>query len=334
MNDYKTILDEFMGIQNESASDNYYNVVKINDMPHRLGRSAEGYPKFFVNTEESGSTVHNIIREILSVEYNVECELIDNDGNRQSGIFSIITLRSLANSLQMYFIEIFTMMLEKLPSVPSRKELSLEVENLISIFSALSNPPRKEIQGLWAELLVIERSASPDTLIEAWHSDPSSKYDFTLGRDKIEAKSSSKEERIHKFSLDQLNPSENSRLLVASTIVRESGQASDGLSIRGLYDKICTRVSSIDNRLKLYSVIAKTIGTEMKKIDNIFFDYTSASDNLLYFNSKDIPCINKDSVPLGVSEIKFNSNLSHVMDITNTSSYADYSESELFKCVI
>jgi len=49
------------------------------------------------------------------------------------------------------------MMLMKMPQQPSKQELSIEVERLVAIFSALSATPRKKIQGLWAELLVIER---------------------------------------------------------------------------------------------------------------------------------------------------------------------------------
>ena len=64
--------------------------------------------------------------------------------------------------------------------------------------------------------------------IRSYYDSPAAKYDFTLGRDKIEVKSTSSEERIHHFSLDQLNPSPNSRLLIASVIVRESGQGNGG----------------------------------------------------------------------------------------------------------
>lgn len=134
----------------------------------------------------------------------------------------------------------------------------------------MKNPPKKKIQGLWAELLVIEQSTQPETLINAWHSSPSAKYDFTLGRDKIEVKSTSSEERIHKFSFDQLHPSANSRLLIASTIVRESGPAADGLSVKDLYDRIRQRVTAIDSQLRMYTIIAETIGSDLPKLENVF----------------------------------------------------------------
>jgi len=184
---------------------------------------------------------------------------------------------------------------------------------------------------LWAELLVIERSLHPETLINVWHNSPTAKYDFTMGRDKIEVKSTSAEERIHHFSLDQLNPSPNSRLLIASVIVRESGQGLGGLSVRNLYERICTRVTVVNARLQLYSVMAETIGSDLAKLENTFFDYTEASDTLAFFNAADVPHIDKDTVPPFVSEVKFTSNLSHLIDIQNADSEFDRSNSPLYK---
>ena len=222
-------------------------------------------------------------------------------------------------------------MLGKIPAIPSKRELAIEVENLISIFSALSKPPRKKVQGLWAELLVIERSLHPETLISAWHSQANAKYDFTMGRDKIEVKSTSGEERIHHFSLDQLNPSPNSRLLIASVIVRESAQGSGGMSVRDIYNKICTKVSANNARLKLYSIMAECIGSDLTKIDSIFFDYVEASDTLAFFDANQVPHVEKNSIQPFVSDVSFSSNLTHLIDISNPQSIFDRSNSPLFK---
>ena len=94
MSELSNIFSQFNDIQNSSVQQDRFTVVAIPGMSHRLGRSQEGYPKFFVQTNSSPSTVQNVIREILSVEYNVPCELVDNDGKRQKDNYSIITLRT------------------------------------------------------------------------------------------------------------------------------------------------------------------------------------------------------------------------------------------------
>ena len=189
--DIKQIINEFCSLESTTHEDNTYNVISLFDMLHKLGASKEHYPMFFIATNDAPNNIPNTIRELLSVEYDMECTINEVSGNSILRKFAIITLRSSDKHLQSYFIEIFAMMLMKMPQQPSKQELSIEVERLVTIFSALSATPRKKIQGLWAELLVIERSLDPQILINAWHSIPSSKYDFTLGRDKIEVKSTS-----------------------------------------------------------------------------------------------------------------------------------------------
>lgn len=322
-----TLFTKLQSLRCQVAEDGHFTVVPIDDLPHKSGVSTEGFPIFFVRINTSSSTVQNIIRDILSVEYNVSCKLIEENGDSQDDTFCIITLRSLELPLQSYFIEIFTMMLHKLRPVPSNRELSVEVENLIAIFDSLTNPPKKKIQGLWAELLVIEQSTNPDILIKAWRSIPSAKNDFTHGRDKIEVKSTSSEDRIHKFSLDQLNPSPNSRLLIASTIVRESGPAADGLSVKDLYNRILERVADLNSRIRLYTVIAETIGSDIAKLENVFFDYTTAVDSLEYYDYHNIPRILKTNVPSLVTEVCFTSNLNKLTDVRKDETYSDEIES-------
>ena len=103
-----TLYSQFTAIQAQSAVGDRFNVISIPGMSHKLGASTEGFPKFFVRTNSSGSTVQNVVREILSVEYNVPCQISDNTGNVQDDQFSIITLRSLDQPLQSCFIEIFS----------------------------------------------------------------------------------------------------------------------------------------------------------------------------------------------------------------------------------
>lgn len=326
-----SIYKQFQKLTTAIGHQDAFNVIDLPNMFHKLGVSNEGFPMFFVVTNDTPFITQNIERKFLSVEYDMPCTVIENGESNQNNHYSIITLRALDSSLQSYFINIFIMMLHKIAENPSKRELSIEVENLITIFLALSQPPQKKVQGLWAELLVIEQSLHPETLITAWHGQPDAKYDFTMGRDKIEVKSTSGEERIHHFALDQLNPSPNSRLLIASVIVRESAHSSSGLSVLDLFDRICTRVTSNNVRLRLYSIMAETIGNDIGKLNSIYFDYTEASDTLAFYDAVDVPHIGKDTIPPFISDVKFASNLTHLIDIKNSESPFILSGSPLFK---
>ena len=171
----------------------------------------------------------------------------------------------------------------------------------------------------------------PEILIKAWHNIPTAKYDFVMGRDKVEVKSTSSEIRKHHFSLDQLSPSQHSRVIIASAIVRESAQCKEGLSVRDLYNKISNKINSIDAQMHMMKVIAETIGTDIHRLNEIFFDYVEACDTLRFYDSKDIPGVDKTAVNPGVSSVGFDSDLSSVIDLQSAKSEFNRDNSPLFK---
>ena len=323
----------FRQIQNnlEPSSDNRYRVVSLPDMFHKLSCSEEGYPKFFVETSDHSAMMHNLNAEMLTVEYDMPCNIIEVNQVVDNLRYTIITLQSPEETLQKMFLDVFLMMLRSLPPKPSNPLIASKIENLLSIFAKLRKKPIHKLQGLWAELLVIEQSKDPTTTARAWHSLPESKYDFTMGRDKIEVKSTMNEQRIHRFSNAQLNPLGDSRLLVASVIVRESAKDQNGLSVFDLYDSIALKINSDSVRMHVYEVIADTLGNEYNNGRKKYFDYSEACDSLAFFEHTDVPKIPSDSIPELVTEVKFSSNLSHLSDI-RTKGY-DRGDSTLYNAL-
>lgn len=295
--------------------ENRYTVLSLTEMPHKLGCSEEGYPKFFVLASEVNSMMRNLTAELLSVEYDTICNIVEGGVQTDNLRFTIITLRSENELLQNTFIDIFQMMLKMLPPKPTNLMIASKVESLLTIFSKLKKRPIHKMQGLWAELLVIEQSKDPSTVANAWHTTPESKYDFTMGRDKIEVKSTSGENRTHRFALDQLNPSINSRLLVCSIITRESAKDENGLSVFDLYDCIGNKISSDDIRLHVYNVMLDTLGCDFYTAKKKYFDYSTARDSLALFDHTDIPKIDKTDIPEHVTEVRFSADLSHLTDV-------------------
>ena len=184
--------------------------------------------------------------------------------------------------MYLYFITIVLRIIETLPSVPTSRKLAVEFDSLISIFSPSHKYDENKAKGLWGELLVIAQSQMPEVMIEAWHRNANDKFDFTMGKDKIEVKSTASEERKHVFSIGQLNPSKNSKLVIASIMVRPSALSDTGLSIKNLYDKLQAKIHSNQTKLKLLKGIASIMGIESNAFYSLAFDYVTACDCLLY----------------------------------------------------
>lgn len=311
----------------EKNIENHYHVVSIPGRLHKIGISEEGFPKFFVLTSDN-NMMKNLNAELLSVEYNVLCNIIEGDVVLDNQYFSIITLRSDNEQLQKMFIDVFLMMLDTIPSKPTNILLASKIESLLSIFAKLKHNPVHKLQGLWAELLMIEQSKDPTIVSKSWHTMPNSKYDFNLGGDKVEVKSTQGENRVHHFSLDQLNPSHNSRLLICSVIVRESAQGVKGFSVFDLYDRISQRIIDSEVRMHISEVITETLGSDFYVAQKKYFDYVEACDRLVFFDHIDIPKILKEDVPEHVTEVRFSSDLTNLIDIREKK--YDIEDSELF----
>ena len=237
------------------------NVVSIDGTCHKLGKTKDGYPEFYICSDGKEGHPKSTPLENLDVYYDSPCSICE-DGVTKQQCFSVLSLRRTGDSLYLYFITIVLRIIETLPSVPTSRKLAVEFDSLISIFSPSHKYDENKAKGLWGELLVIEQSQMPEMLIDAWHRNANDKFDFTMGKDKIEVKSTASEERKHAFSIGQLNPSKNSNLVIASIMVRPSALSDTGLSIKDLYDKLQAKIHSTQTKLKLLKGIASIIGIE------------------------------------------------------------------------
>ena len=305
---YKVFLD----LQHrEHSGEGYISVYSVPfSIDHKIGISNEGFPLFFVKCNNETKSI-DINLELISVIFSQECSINEKE-NKFNEIYTIVLLKTLNRDLQQYFTDVFSIILQQIEPIPTQKELYREVRKVIDLFSSINKPPLKSIQGLWAELLVIEKGINPEYLINAWHISPLDKFDFNDGKDKIEVKSTIKSKRIHSFSIEQLNNNPGSDLLIASAFVIETGS---GTSILNLRDIIVSKISNIKVQLRLNEIIYKTMGNDYEKLGDVFFDYQQASDSLSFYEVKDIPSIHIGAIPSQISNVTFNCDLTNVPDV-------------------
>lgn len=277
---------------------------------HKLGISQNGQPIFFIKCEDSTKAKSlDTNLEFISVLYNRQCQLINKKGKIEEGIYTVISLKSDSDYLQEYFLKIVFVLIKNISEKPLLKDLKIEIEKLINLFTKFSKPALKTIQGLWAELLIIEQSKNPDYLIQSWHSSTTDKYDFNDGIDKIEVKSTVKNRRIHNFSLEQLTPNLSSKLIVASIFAIETGT---GTTIFDLVESIENKIKDKNLAFRVNEIAAITLGKDFEKSFDIFFDYQFAIDTIQYYNSFDVPKINRTDIPSNITNIRFDCDLTDV----------------------
>jgi hypothetical protein len=208
-----------------------------------------------------------------------------------------------------YFVNTLHYLITQLDLNPSFAHIKAEIKNLVNLFRSLSKPAKKTIQGLWTELLFIDQSNDIEYVIKGWHQDKSDRYDFNDGIDKVEIKSTSKNDRVHRFSLSQLQEIKNTVVIIGSTFTVETGQ---GMSANDIITCIKEKVSDPSLMLKIHNTVADTMGDELERIFDIYFDYNLALNSILYFDIRDIPKISSDGLADQITNVKYDCNLSNV----------------------
>jgi hypothetical protein len=305
-----------------SQSDIYYFV----DIPkvkyHKLGITENGCPIFFIKCDNKDKKKYPSYNLGIDVDFGEDCN-IANGNKKIIGKYTLITLKENSENLLPYFLDIVLIVVKSIPPNSSLKLVKSEIDKLVEMFSNMLGKGTGDIQGLWAELLIIELSKNPEYLVSSWHVVKTSLFDFNNGEDKLEIKSTKNNERKHTFSLNQLIPNKSSNLIIGSVLVAITGQ---GKNVFDLIDSIETRVQDKNLIFKLQRIIFETLGKNINEAHNIYFDYNSAKDSVAFFDINDIPKLNTSSIPLEISNIHFDCSLNNLKN-ANLKTY----KSKLYK---
>lgn len=296
--------------QNLSVSNNMeYSAFKINkSMGHRMAKDKKGNPSLLIDTSNYNSKLHKHKLYNISISHNIDCN-IEEEAVKSVGKFTIISYIGKDLKLVSPFIDMCEIFLKAIGRVPNDVEISNIVDDFIELFRLFSEPPKRTLQGLWAELFFIAEHDNTSQLVSAWHQDIEDKYDFSFGDTRVEVKSSKFRKRVHNFSMDQLSSSKNIQIYISSIFVET---ISNGLSVQDLLDSIEKKLKgNIDliNKIRLLSF--STLGGEINLITKQF-DYQLAKESLKIYNAKDVPKILITNTPTGVSSVTFKSSLDGV----------------------
>lgn len=270
---------------------------------HRLAKGSNGEPALLLSTRDDGleRSPPAIQLEHLAVQHNVRCRLYTPKGEALEAPFTVIRFTGGDAELKGYFLRVLSPILITLGSFPDRNAIYQAVEALVVLFRAVSQPPRKSVQGLWAELLLIACAANPARLVEAWHATPEDRYDFSEGPDRIEVKSASTRSRRHRYSLSQLRPVEGTQVVVASVLVESAGA---GISLAEMIERVRRTLGSTPHlSLTVDRVVSSTLGSNLGRGLEMRFDWELAVETLAFYDARSVPSIPCE-LPSTVSDVR------------------------------
>ena len=314
----ETLEQLFAGLQSPAMTGgetNRYMAIPIGSSgTYRLGKDPAGAPALLIQLPSGQATDSSPIRlRHLYVAHDVAC-VIHRDHGTESGKFSVLACVEADRATEGYFLRVVEALLPGLGESPDARSVNQAVDSLVELFRALSNPPIKAVQGLWAELLLLAESQDPGKLLDAWHTIPEDLYDFNEGNHRIEVKSAQGELRRHHFSLAQLLPPAGTTLAIVSVLVNRAG---GGTSVDDLIDELRSLFSGSPHRLlRLYKVITLTLGARWREAELEMFDRFAARQSLTFYRPSDVPMVSPD-LPPGVGNVRFSS------DLTGAPSYSN-----------
>jgi len=324
------LLDTFLElVVPNSENSKLFNALTLNEFPFaKIGVNNEGFPVILISsvTDRTFLLQKNVRLKYIELTHNLECKVSEN-GSSKFDNFTVIVFRSEQLNLQSYFLGVAETLLQSLSKKPTQKEVFETFKNFIEIFRSLSDSPLKTLQGLWAELFLIDIAENTECLLNYWHNITEEKFDFNADLEKIEVKSSSSLDRIHFFSAEQLDPPQDKQILIASLFTK---QTTNGKSITDLMQSIQSKVSETSLKEKLFSIVSKTLGNSFEQSIRIKYDYDLASNSLRFYRHQDISKIERVNIPERVSEVKYKSDLNDVKSVSPNSIKSD---EKLFKAI-
>lgn len=275
---------------------------------HRLGKDEQETPLLLISVVDPSENHRPIPIKLehLTVQYDMDCRISRPDGGIEEGSFTIVRCTGIDNALHDYFLRVIGAVVISLGSAPSRRDVASIIDKLVELFRAMTEKPRKSIQGLWAELFLITRVRETAKMVTAWHVTPDDRYDFNCGDQRIEVKSTNGRVRQHYFTLEQLCPPSGTNVLVASIFVEHAGA---GTSVMDLAERVRSRVTdNPDLLLHIDRIIGLTLGDNWRDALEEKFDRELAEESLAFFEPHAIPMVSPN-LPFGVSAVHFKSDL-------------------------
>lgn len=277
---------------------------------HRLGKDSQGRPCLLLSfTKGDKANLPSIKLKNLAILFQAKCKITIEQKNEE-GFYTLIQFTNENEDLQNYFLQLCSMLLSIVGQNPTLNTIQKEVYFLIELLKNLEEVPIKSVQGLWGELFIIEQAKDIETMIDAWHNEIEEKYDFSFKNKQLEVKTSASKQRIHHFSLEQLNPIDSKETFIASLFVQTK---TNGTTIGNLIENIFAKIPNrIDLQTKIQKITSITLGNSIIDAFKISFDYSLAQKSLIFYRAEDIPKIKTENIPKEITNVKFQVDLSEV----------------------
>jgi Putative PD-(D/E)XK family member, (DUF4420) len=268
-----------------SPADSGFNVVPITGDDHyRIGRGVDGALVLLTPADTDPEPPTRLRR--LSLDPNLRCTLRVPGGAGEEGDFGVVQFRADDDALIPPFLDVVAALVRLLGPDPEPGEVSAAMRRLVRLFAA-NAAMRGSVLGLWGELLAIATAKDPDALADAWHAHVDARFDFSAPGSRLEVKTTTRDARVHQFTLPQLEPVAASTVTVLSIMTTETHA---GTSVGDLVERLEHLFAGDPTRqMKVHEQVADVLGADWPNHLDHRFDEQQATESAALLPADDIP---------------------------------------------
>ena len=291
----------------DETADATFAVATVPEAPSFLiGKDSLGRAALLIETDSGEKTSYAAIRlQFVEAYFGVTCNLQTVGLDQRKLRLSVLECVARDDETVRFFLSICGTVISLLSDTFDLKDVWNVVQRLASLFQKLTQPRTQSLNGVFGELFLIRQSSDPSAMFRMWRVQRESRFDFVNGRLRLDAKTTSGNQRTHVLSYEQANPPRNTVGVFASMFVEQVGK---GFPFRDLIREL-EQVLAPEPELvfQLQERIAETLGNSLKTSLDAEFDRELTEGTLRFYLATDVPAIRED-LPDGVSGVHFSSN--------------------------
>jgi len=250
----------------------------------RIGRGTDGAIALLTPADPAPEPPTRL--KHLALDPRLRCRIEGEDGAVVEDDYGVIQFYADDETLAQPFLDVAAAVIRLLGESPAAGDVSIAMRRLVRLFDR-TDPARGSVLGLWAELLLIDRSSDPIGMVDAWHTYVDARFDFASPGSRLEVKATTRDVRAHMFSLPQLEPVEGTEVWVASVVTTET---SLGTSLGELVQRVEKLLDGDGARqMKIHEQVATILGPDWVRHVDRRFDETQAQGSLGILPADKIP---------------------------------------------
>lgn len=255
----------------------------------RIGRGIDGVLVLLTPADPDPDPPTKLRR--LSLDPRLTCWLSGPDQSDEEGVFGVVQFRPDDDTLVEAYLDVVAALVRLLGDNPQPGEVSTSMRRLVALFES-NAAMRGSVLGLWAEILAMIESSDPAALVDAWHAHVDARFDFSAPGSRLEVKATTRDVRVHQFSLPQLQPVAGSVITVLSIMTTETHA---GTSIGQLVTRLEHLLAGDPARqMKLHEQVADVLGADWPNHLEHRFDEQQARESALLLPAGEIPRVVAD----------------------------------------